>query len=176
MQVGPQYAVVTAKQRHLPAREHFLCARQAQNLTRNWHLTLQGINTGSPMQDSLDSSFFGSSAARQMLRPGSAAPPSALAASKAIILHNAGAGCFGSCPSWSSACKQLAACIDCMMLVLNTVCTSSGPSQHAIDSSMVALMVCLLRPQLFGCQQDAYCIVFEMVSLLPGYVASLLTA
>lgn len=50
----------------------------------------QGVNMGSPMQDSLDSSFFGSSAARQMLRPGSAAPHSAISASMALILPNTG--------------------------------------------------------------------------------------
>lgn len=50
----------------------------------------QAVNVGSPMQDSLDSSFLGSSAARHMLKPGSGASYPALSGNKPLVLPNTG--------------------------------------------------------------------------------------
>ena len=68
------------------------------------HVCMQAGHMGSPLQDSLDSSFFGSSAARQMLRPSSAAPYP-LIGSKPLVLQSAG----GCCPVCLSS-NQLEAC------------------------------------------------------------------
>ena len=45
---------------------------------------------GFPLQDSLDSSFFGTSAARQMLKPSSTGAYPALAANKPLVLQTTG--------------------------------------------------------------------------------------
>ncbi len=51
---------------------------------------VQAVNVGSPMQDSLDSSFLGSSAARQMLKPGGGGLYPALSANKPLVLPTTG--------------------------------------------------------------------------------------
>ncbi|KAL3133251.1 hypothetical protein ABBQ38_007134 [Trebouxia sp. C0009 RCD-2024] len=50
----------------------------------------QAVNMAFPLDDSLDSSFFGSSAARQMLKPSGAAPHPGLSANKALVLQHTG--------------------------------------------------------------------------------------
>lgn len=53
-------------------------------------LCVQAVNMAFPLEDSLDSSFFGSSAARQMLKPSGAAPHPGLSANKALVLQHTG--------------------------------------------------------------------------------------
>ncbi len=53
-------------------------------------VTLQAANVGSPMQDSLDSSFFGSAAAKHMLKPGGGTLYPVLSGSKPLVLPTTG--------------------------------------------------------------------------------------
>ena len=53
-------------------------------------MAVQVATMGSPVQDSLDSGFLGSSAARQMLKPGSGLPYPGLSANKPLLLPNTG--------------------------------------------------------------------------------------
>lgn len=50
----------------------------------------QAVNTAFPLEDSLDSSFFGGSAARQMLKASGTGPHPALSANKALVLQHTG--------------------------------------------------------------------------------------
>lgn len=56
----------------------------------NTGVSLQAANVESPVQDSLESSFFGSSAARHMLKPGGGALYPALSSNKPLVLPNTG--------------------------------------------------------------------------------------
>ena len=56
----------------------------------NIGVSLQAANLESPVQDSLESSFFGSSAARHMLKPGVGALYPALSSNKTLVLPNTG--------------------------------------------------------------------------------------
>ena len=53
-------------------------------------VTLQAANVGSPMQDSLDSSFFGSAAAKHMLKPGGGTLYPILSGNKPLVLPATG--------------------------------------------------------------------------------------
>ena len=70
------------------ARLRLCCCSQYARFNNG--VSLQAANVESPVQDSLESSFFGSSAARHMLKPGGGALYPALSNNKPLVLPNTG--------------------------------------------------------------------------------------
>ncbi len=74
--------------------------QKIRNTNIHTAVMLQAGNVGSPMQDSLDSSFFGSAAAKHMLKPGAGTLYPILSGNKPLVLPATGQPSSYQQPPW----------------------------------------------------------------------------